>query len=258
MQNLKVSIIQSEIIWEDISSNLNLFSAKLSNCAADCDLVILPEMFNTGFSMNTSKCAESMDGDTVTWMKEKANQYQTALVGSLIVKEGPKIFNRLLLAEPNGQIQQYDKKHLFSIGGEHKSFAAGTELPIFHFKGWRICPQICYDLRFPVWSRNTDKYDAIIYVASWPAIRTSHWDKLLQARSIENQCYVLAANRIGTDGNGVSHIGHSGVLDFMGDWQQKLLETDAIIQSELDFSKLQVWRRQFPVLGDADSFTIGS
>jgi len=256
MQNLKVSLVQTSLFWEDAKANLQLFDAKLAESASQSDLVLLPEMFNTGFTMNTPKCAETMDGETVNWMMAKSIQYGSAIGGSVIIREDNSVFNRFILTTPNGKIQQYNKRHLFRMGDEQLHFSAGKQHSIFELNGWKLCPQVCYDLRFPVWSRNTSEYDALIYVANWPEIRSVHWEKLLQARAIENQCYVLAVNRVGLDGHDTKHNGCSGVIDYMGEWQSHNRNDEVILKGELSMSDLETWRKKFPVSRDADTFTI--
>ncbi len=256
MQNLNVSLVQTSLFWEDTTANLQHFDAKLGECASQSDLVLLPEMFNTGFTMNTAKCAETMDGETVNWMLSKSIQFNTAIGGSVIIRQGSSVFNRFIMTSSDGKIQHYDKRHLFRMGDEHLHFTAGDKRALFNLNGWKLCPQVCYDLRFPVWSRNNSEYDVLIYVANWPKIRSSHWQKLLQARAIENQCYVLAVNRIGQDGHQTKHNGCSGVIDYMGEWQSQNKNDEVCLKGELNMSDLDLWRKKFPVNDDADSYSI--
>ncbi|MGB0882811.1 MAG: amidohydrolase, partial [Vicingaceae bacterium] len=234
--SLKVTIIQSELHWENVDHNLEMFAQKIEDINEPTDVIILPEMFNTGFSMDSERLAETTEGVTVNWMKNQAKKTGAALVGSLIIDEEAKFYNRLIWANPNGEIESYDKRHLFRMAGEHNHFSAGEERLIVNYKGWRICPLICYDLRFPVWSRNSSfchtersrsvfeesknvgpAYDCLIYVANWPAVRQQPWSKLLEARAIENQCYVVGVNRVGEDGNGIGYSGNSVVVDPKGE-----------------------------------------
>ncbi len=200
---MKVTIIQTHLAWEDKTANLEHFSAHLSALAEATDLIVLPEMFSTGFSMQPERLAEPMDGPTVQWMRAKAADTNAAMVGSLMVREGDCYYNRLVWMFPDGTLQHYDKRHLFSYGTENEHYTAGTNQLLVNWKGWKICPLICYDLRFPVWSRNTMGYDLLLYVANWPERRSLAWNALLAARAIENQSYTVGVNRIGADGNGM-------------------------------------------------------
>lgn len=256
MQNLNVAIVQSSLVWEDVNANLDRFTSRLSTLSSRVDLVILPEMFNTGFTMNTGECAETMNGKTVQWMIKMAKQLNVVIVGSLIIVENNSFYNRCCCVYPSGEVNTYNKRHLFRMADEHHFFSQGTENKVVDIKGWKVCLQVCYDLRFPVWSRNVTGYDVLIYVANWPERRVLQWERLLQARAIENQCYVLAANRVGTDGKDIPYSGSSGVIDFQGEWKSKLIEEESIIYDALDFKVLEQWREQFPVFKDADSFHI--
>ncbi len=220
---------------------------------------MLPEMFSTGFSMNVSVCAEVMNTTTTRWMKMMAAQTQALLIGSFQVKEEGKFYNRLLCVRPDGTYHAYDKRHLFRMGAEHTTFSAGSERLIVDWKGWRICPLICYDLRFPVWSRQTadSPYDLLIYVANWPMVRAYAWGTLLRARAIENLCYVVGVNRVGTDGNGVEHTGGSLAIDFLGEviTDMGTAESEQIVY--LEKAPLEKYRERFPAYLDADQFEIG-
>ena len=215
MENLKVTIIQPDIIWENPGENLTKYSTTIA-AAGKTDLVILPEMFTTGFSMNSENLYELMDGPTVNWMKYTAKFNKTAIIGSLIIKENGKIYNRAVWVFPDGSVSYYDKRHLFTMGQEHLHYASGKEKLLVEYKGWRICPLICYDLRFPVWSRNTDNIDLLIYVANWPAVRSQVWKTLLLARAIENQVFCMGVNRTGIDGYGIKYSGDSAFIDAKG------------------------------------------
>ncbi len=256
MQDLSVTVIQSDLYWENTTANLAMFEEKIAQIDQATDLIILPEMFNTGFSMNTA-IAEPMNLTTFKWLKQQAAQTQAVVMGSMMVQENGKCYNRLIWMQPNGQFLYYDKRHLFRMGNEHLHFAEGTQKLIVEIKGWKICPLICYDLRFPVWARNVQQaYDALIYIANWPAARAHPWNILLQARAIENQSYVIGVNRVGTDGNGLHFSGDSAVIDYKGErlFYQKDLE---IMQTTvLSYEALQQFREKFPAHLDADAFSI--
>ncbi|MDG1476262.1 MAG: amidohydrolase [Vicingaceae bacterium] len=260
--NLNVSIIQSELHWENVGQNLEMFAQKIDEISKPTDIIVLPEMFNTGFSMDSEKLAETMSGKTVAWMKAQANKADSVITGSLIVEEEGAFYNRLIWAVPNGEIQVYDKRHLFRMAGEHNYFSAGEKRLIVNYKGWRICPLICYDLRFPVWSRNTSKndspaYDCLIYVANWPAVRKQPWSKLLEARAIENQCYVVGVNRVGEDGKRITYTGNSVVVNPKGDVISNIAENTNTSESvDLFLSELNDFREKFPVSMDGDEFTL--
>ena len=259
---LKITIIQSDLHWENVDENLNMFSEKISAISESTDVIVLPEMFNTGFSMLSEKLAETMDGKTVDWMKNQAKKANAVVTGSLIIKEHHKYYNRLVWVQPDGELYTYDKRHLFRMGDEHLSFSAGKERLIVTYKGWRFCPMICYDLRFPVWARNSSKnetpaYDVLIYMANWPETRKSHWSKLLEARAIENQCYVVGVNRVGEDENGFSYTGNSAIINFMGgdvaSTQEKIESNET---ANLSLMELNNWREKFPLSLDGDEFEI--
>ncbi len=256
--NLKITIIQSELHWENVDENLAMFTQKIDAITEQTDVIVLPEMFTTGFSMESSKLAEKMDGETVTWMKAQARKKCAVVTGSLIIKEQENYYNRLIWAQPDGNIFTYDKRHLFRMANEDEHFTAGEDRLIIEWKGWKICPLICYDLRFPVWSRNSlPAFDCLIYVASWPEARKEPWCKLLEARAIENQVYVVGVNRVGIDGKNISYSGNSVAvnpkgLDISG-FTPKLNETKTI---ELSWVELEEFRKKFPVGLDADGFEV--
>jgi omega-amidase len=255
--NLKVTTIQTHLFWEDVQKNLINFELKIKNINELTDVVVLPEMFTTGFSMNPGQFAESMDGKTVNWMKKIAATQNILLLGSIIINEENRFVNRLLAVYPDGKIKYYDKRHLFAMAGEHKEYTAGEKRLIINYKGWRINPLICYDLRFPVWSRNLSDYDVQAYVANWPEKRSFHWNILLQARAIENQAYVVGVNRVGEDGNGYKHSGDTCVFDPLGtrisftNPNEEKVET-VILNKEV----LEKVRKSLPFMQDGDKFTI--
>lgn len=255
--SLKISLIQADTIWESIDQNLNKIGRKTEKLDRDTDLVILPELFSTGFTMEADKIAETMDGKAVTWMKEKARSMDCLVMGSLVIREEGFFYNRLVAAFPHGDVLSYDKRHLFSYAGEDKVFKAGEQRLIFSYKGFRICPLICYDLRFPVWSRNTEEIDLLIYVANWPDARMMAWDTLLKARAIENMCFVAAVNRVGLDNNGLNYTGHSAVYDAMGETLLSLKTgEEAFEKVSLDAGHIKEVRSKFRFLKDRDEFKI--
>jgi omega-amidase len=258
-EDLKITLLQTSLHWEDVDANLKMFSEKISLLKEETDIIILPEMFSTGFSMNAEKVAEMMGGKAFRWMKEKSQEKKCAVVGSLMISESGKYFNRLILMKPDETFEQYNKRHLFQLAHEEKTYTAGTEKLIVEYKGWKICPLVCYDLRFPVWSRRTKKeeYDLLIYVANWPERRVQAWSSLLVARAIENQCYVAGVNRIGADGNKIYHSGNSAVINFKGDLLSENFSGNESVQTiSLSKKELEDFRNHFPFDKDADSFSI--
>ena len=253
--NLRISLIQLDIAWENPAANIARLEHMLKDLP-DTDLIILPEMWATGFSMQPVNIAEPASGPSVQWMKKKASEKKAAIAGSLSTIEGSTYVNRFYLVYPDQSLKTYDKKHLFSYGGEDLQYEAGQDAIEFDILGWKIRPIICYDLRFPVWCRNTTDYDMLLVVANWPAPRIHHWDALIKARAIENQCYLTAVNRVGTDGNGLIYTGHSGVTDMNGTLISDLGETESIQQLTLDKAALEDYRQHFQFLRDRDSFTI--
>ncbi|KTT39314.1 carbon-nitrogen hydrolase [Pseudomonas oryzihabitans] len=255
-QDLHLALLQSDLAWHDPAANRAHFERQLAEVGA-VDLIILPEMFTTGFSMDSATLAEPTDGPTSAWMRAQAQRSGAVVTGSLIVQdEHGRYRNRLLWATPDGELLHYDKRHLFRMAGEHQHYAPGTERRLVTLKGWQIRPLVCYDLRFPVWSRAQDDTDLLLYVANWPAPRRGHWNRLLPARAIENLCYVAAVNRIGSDGNGHPYAGDSQVLDFQG---EPLVEAGAaagIFQATLSASALAAYRQRFPAQRDADAFSL--
>lgn len=260
MRNLKVTIVQTILHWENPEENLKMFSELLKNVRKNStDLIVLPEMFSTGFSMNAKNLAEDMKGASMQWMKKVASEKNAAVCGSLIIKERGKYFNRLIWMNPDGSFKKYDKRHLFRIGGENHTYTAGAEKVIIEFRDWKVLPLICYDLRFPVWSRNNEskKYDVLIYVANWPMRRYFAWKQLLIARAIENQSYVIGANRIGADGDLVEQAGGSAVISPMGEKISKTKPKQKSVEMvTLSAKKLMEIRKALPFLMDADKIEI--
>jgi predicted amidohydrolase len=254
MNDLRVSLVQSDLFWEDPKRNLKQFEKKISSLKGETDLIVLPEMFTTGFSMKAEHLSETMDAATVSWAKEQAKLLGAAIMGSFIVKEAGKYYNRLLFVEPDGTLAYYDKRHLFSFAGEGDYFTSGEAQLIVNYKGWKIMPLICYDLRFPVWSRNTQSYDLLIYVANFPGKRRFAWKQLLTARAIENQTYTVGVNRIGVDGKDISYSGDSCLLDYSGQPLYDLEDQEIITTATLSYQKQQDFRDQFAFLQDGDFF----
>jgi predicted amidohydrolase len=250
---INVTLIQSNIIWEDKDSNLKNYQSKIDNI--ESDLIILPEMFTTGFTMNPKSLAETMSGETVQWMKENASKMNSAICGSIIIQEDSKYFNRFIWVNPDGSIHHYDKKHLFSFAGEDKNYTPGNEKLIIEYKGWKICSLICYDLRFPVWSRNSEDYDLLIYVANWPTKRKLAWKSLLIARAIENQCYVIGVNRVGYDENNY-YSGESKLVNALGETLYANSHVEDIYTTTISKYELNKVRTQLPFLNDKDNFKI--
>lgn len=257
MPDLKVTLVHADLAWEAIEANLSAFEAKIAALAEPTDLIILPETFTSGFSMNVAALAQTMDGPTVHWLQRMAQEKQVDITGSAIIAENGHFFNRLLWARPNGELLSYDKRHLFSIYGEDKAYTPGTKPLIVELSGWKIAAFICYDLRFPVWSRNFHNlYDLAIYIANWPESRSYHWKSLLVARAIENQAYVVGVNRIGVDGNGIRYSGDSSVIDPWGRvlFRPPLQECVETVTLSMDY--LQDYRQKFPAWADADAFDL--
>ena len=256
-QNLKITLIQTNLYWEEPTANLAMLEEKIFGISEATDLIILPEMFNSGFTMNAAKIAEPMNLTTTRWMKQMAAQTGAVITGSFIVKEGEDFYNRLLWVEPNGEIDFYDKRHLFRMAKENDVFSEGNKKLIKNIKGWKVCPLICYDLRFPVWSRNVHlEYDLLIYVANWPKVRMYPWDSLLVARAIENQSYVVGVNRVGEDGNGFPYSGNSTIIDFAGKVLVREVDNEVILHYTLEKTLLDEFRQRFPAYLDADGFIL--
>lgn len=261
MSSLTISLLQADLSWENKQSNLEKFSSGINELSSNTELVLLPEMFSTGFSMNAPALAETMEGETIAWMKAISKKKNIALAGSIIVKEKDKFYNRLIYVLPSGHVGTYDKRHLFSFGGEDKHYNSGDKRLIASLKGWKINFQICYDLRFPVWARqqvkNTEpEYDLLVYVANWPQRRIHAWKSLLVARAVENQCYVIGVNRIGGDGHGIYHDGNSMIVDPLGEILYCGEDKEVTQSTTLHKKDLEDVREKFRFLRDADGFNI--
>ena len=269
MSTLNITTIQTNLYWEDKKANLQMLEEKINSIAEKTEIIVLPEMFSTGFSMKPELLAETMEGETVQWMKRVAAEKKIILTGSVIIKEGGNYYNRLIWMLPNGQHGIYDKRHLFAYAGEDDHYSAGTKRLIASAKGWKINLLVCYDLRFPVWARQTSapnpsppvergettpEYDVLIYVANWPERRIHAWTTLLQARAIENQCYVVGVNRVGKDGNDIYYSGESMIIDPMGEVLYTKKDEEDIFTMSLDMTHLQTVREKLPFLKDADGF----
>jgi predicted amidohydrolase len=254
--DLKLALIQTELFWHDAAANRDRFTALLQQ-AKGADLVVLPEMFTTGFSMESALLAEEEGGQTHGWIRDQAVALNAVVTGSLIVKDAKGQYrNRLLWARPDGTISHYDKRHLFRMAGEHEHYTPGEEQAVFELNGWRIRPLICYDLRFPVWSRDPVKTDLLLYTANWPAARRHHWNRLLPARAIENLCYVAAVNRIGQDGKGTAYSGDSQVLDYEGEPLVEAGDGAGVFTVSLSADTLSRYRDAFPAYRDVDDFEL--
>jgi predicted amidohydrolase len=255
-EEISVSLFQPELVWEDIDANLDMLNKMVAQVPEGADLLLLPETFSTGFTMQAAHFAEEVDGKAVTWMKRVARERNLVIAGSLILREGGRIFNRLFWIGPEGIEGTYDKRHLFRMGREDEHFVPGNSRPVFELEGFRFLPQICYDLRFPVFCRNRDDYDVLFYVANWPAPRQLVWESLTRARAIENQAYVLGVNRVGMDGVGVDHLGGTCAFDPMGNTLQIMGDREGIITVTLMLEKVREFRQKFPVWKDADRFSL--
>lgn len=255
MSEINVALIQSSILWEKPKENLEHFTSIIDQIE-DADLIVLPEMFTTGFSMNVHTLAEAMNGPSVQWMKQMSQQKSAVVCGSLIIKENSHFYNRLLWVLPSGEIEYYDKRHLFSLAKEDQHYKAGKSRKIVELNGFKICLNICYDLRFPVWSRNSQDYDCLLYVANWPDTRSHHWRTLLLARAIENQCYILAVNRVGKDEKGLMYQGDSGIISPSGEWVGHIEKVEAVMEATIGLSVVKNYRNKFNFLSDRDNFEI--
>lgn len=254
MSHLKVTLVQANLAWEDPVTNRAHFDHLLASAKGATDLVVLPEMFTTGFTMAGDKWAESMDDPSVSWLRNKAVELKSDVAGSLIIREGEQLYNRLVWATAGGLLYFYNKRHLFRMSGEHKVYAAGTDPLTVTIGTWRIRPFICYDLRFPIWSRNIGNgYDVALFVANWPAARAAHWTALLTARAIENQAYIIGINRVGLDGNGHAYSGDSMALDPQGQVIFHARDQEVVHTVDLDASAQETYRQSFPAWRDADS-----
>ncbi len=260
MSTLTITTIQTKLHWEDKAANLQMFEEKIKSIQERTEIVVLPEMFSTGFSMKPQLLAETMDGETIQWMKRVAAEKKIILTGSIIIEEEKKYYNRLIWMLPNGQYGVYDKRHRFAYAGEDNEYTAGSKRLIASVKGWKINLQVCYDLRFPVWARQSGdsepEYDVLLYVANWPERRNHAWKSLLTARAIENQCYVVAVNRVGNDGHDIYHSGDTSVIDAMGELLYTKAHDEDIHTVTLEKSKLEEVRNKLPFWKDADHFSI--
>jgi predicted amidohydrolase len=255
---MRISIVQTPLIWQAPEANRQMLAEKLRPLAGKTDLVVLPEMFTTGFSMQAEALAEEMPGPTTQWMNDMASSLNAAITGSFICKENGKFYNRLFFFTPEGNWAFYDKKHLFGLAGEQEHFSTNHKMLEIDYQGFKIRPLICYDLRFPVWSRNNPAapYDLLLYVANWPSRRAHHWKSLLMARAIENQSFVVGVNIVGTDGSGLDYAGDSVVLDFSGQTILPFASEEGIFTSRISKPELLQYRSQLPFLSDADSFVL--
>ena len=252
---LGIALVQVAPVWHDPAANRELFRRVIETVDKDVDLIVLPEMFTTGFTMSSRKVAEKMRGETVAWMRDQAAQCDATVVGSVVIEDGAH-FNRMVWMPPNGHPTVYDKRHLFRMAGEHKHYTAGSERVVVSIGSWRVCLCVCYDLRFPVWLRCRDDYDLLLCVANWPAARQGAWHALLRARAVENQCYALGVNRVGIDGNGVEYRGESAGYDWDGTAIVEQTDRPAVLSVSIDLDALRAYRRSFPAWRDADDFEV--
>lgn len=256
-KQLTVAIIQSNLVWENPIQNRLNFSNKIASISNEVDVIILPEMFTTGFTMNPNMLAETMTGNTIKWMQQTANKFGAAIMGSIVISEENNFYNRMLFIEPSGDLHYYNKRHTFTLAGEHLVYEAGKSQKIVDYKGWKIMLQICYDLRFPVFARNTMDYDVLVYVANWPRPRIAAWDALLKARAIENMSYCIGVNRVGIDANNLEYPGHSAVYDLFGNDIERCKDNAEDIKTiELTKEHLKRYRQKLQFLNDRDSFSL--
>lgn len=253
---MKISLVQTSLVWENATANRANFEKLINSITEVTDIILLPEMFSTGFTMEPKTVAEKMDGETVQWMKAMAAAKECAVTGSIVIEENGNYYNRFLFVLPNGETETYDKRHLFSLAGESKAYTAGADRLIVDYRGWKICPLVCYDLRFPVFSRNTEDFDLLLYAANWPQPRILAWDTLLKARAIENMCYVAGVSRIGQDNNGHNYPGHSQVVNYLGANVIEPSENEGVFTVALDKESMLETRKKFDFLSDRDSFSL--
>ena len=253
---LKVTLIQTHLHWENPVANRSHLQERINTIQEETNLIVLPEMFTTGFSMDAETLAETMQGETVQWLKRLAQEKEAAICGSMIITENSQYYNRFIFVTPNGDIQYYDKRHTFNMAGEGEVYECGNELVIIAYLGWRLSLQVCYDLRFPVFARNTGSYDVLLYVANWPKARVAAWDALLKARAIENMSYAIGVNRIGLDGNGLEYVGHSGVYDVLGDEIAFAKAKPKNLTVNLSKNHIETTRAKLPFLQDRDDFRL--
>ena len=253
---MKIVLLQTALSWENPKENRIHLEEKIHSIPETVDLIVLPEMFTSGFTMHPQNCAETMQGETILWLQSLAKEKDSAITGSLVIEDNGNYYNRLVFVFPNGEIQHYDKRHLFTLAGEDKIYTAGTKKLIVEYKGFKICPLICYDLRFPVFARNVEDYDVLIYVANWPKPRVNAWDILLKARAVENMSYVIGVNRVGLDSNNHEYVGHSQAIDFLGNYILEPQETENIFILTLDKDAMIETRKKLNFLNDKDEFKI--
>jgi omega-amidase len=256
LKNLQCLLIQSQLFWADAEANRRQLEMIARNQGATCDLIVFPETFTSGFLGDAEADPETMDGATVSWMKGLAKELDSVLCGSVAISSEQGTSNRFLWVQPDGGVEYYDKRHLFSYGGEDRRYVSGEDRRVFHYRGWRICPQVCYDLRFPAWCRNRDDYDVLIFVANWPEPRTDAWTALLRARAIENQCYVIGVNRSGMDPRGLKYAGGSAVYDPLGETILDLGSHEGSGSIMIELAKVNEIRDQLPFQQDADDFAL--
>lgn len=256
MLHLHATLVQTSLHWEDKKANLAQLGEKLAALSVPSDLVVLPEMFTTGFTMNARPLAEPAEGPTWEWMAGQAARLNAVVTGSFIAEEGGRYYNRLLWVRPDGSYEQYDKRHLFTLAGEHEHYAPGNKRLVVELKGWKVLPLICYDLRFPVWARNVENYDLLLYVANWPEMRRNAWRTLLAARAIENQAYTLGVNRVGQDGNGYPYTGDTSAFDFAGEELLHATQVEGLFTVQLSCEKQQEFRNKLQFLADRDGFVM--
>jgi omega-amidase len=256
VRDLSLSLVQTPLHWHDPAANRTALESLLDTNTADSDLVVLPEMFTTGFTMDARAQAETMQGDTVAWLREQSAARGRTLTGSLVIEDQGRYFNRLVWMPPDGDGGWYDKRHLFRMAGEHETYSAGQARRVFRLGDWRVLPLICYDLRFPVWSRGADEFDLLLYVANWPRARRSAWTTLLPARAVENLCYSAGVNRVGSDGKGIDYAGDSGAWDFFGNALVDTGDATGVFTVTLDGTALTRYRQKFPAYQDADRYSL--
>jgi omega-amidase len=264
MQNLRISLVQGATRWHDPAGNLDYYGELIRPLRGTTDVVLLPETFTSGFSNDAIEGAETMRGPTVAWIRERAAELDAVVTGSVQLRDGDRVFNRMLWVEPGGRVQHYDKRHLFRYAREHERYAAGRDRLVVEWRGWRINPLVCYDLRFPVFARNRYgqerpgelDFDLQIYVANWPSPRAHAWKTLLRARAIENLCYVAGLNRVGTDGNGIHYSGDSAVIDFLGHPVSECTDAEVVATTTLQAAELAAHRERFPAMLDGDAFEL--
>ena len=257
ISDLHITAFQIPLVWENTAKNLAFIEKQFINLSQKTDLLLLPEMFTSGFTMKPDAVSETMKGETIRWMKKWAAKLGIAIGGSLVIKESSRFYNRFIFVTPKGNLSYYDKRHLFTLAGEHLEYESGNNDGILEYKGWKICLRICYDLRFPTWSRNTQNYDVLIYVANWPQPRVNAWDILLKARAIENMSYVVGVNRIGKDQKENIYPGHTAVYDGLGKCISESADSlKLVISAKLNYLELQELRRELHFLEDQDSFDL--